>query len=85
MGTSVSTLKSWFERGVAQEATHMIVVCDTFDWDDYPVYILPDEDKSVRERYNEFNGKNMQKVMEVYKISLGWEAQSQPGGRVFNF
>jgi len=60
-------LKSWLEAGIAKKATHVIIVCDTFDYDDYPVYVSADED--VRKVYNSFNGPNMQKVMEVYNLS----------------
>lgn len=67
MATSKEDIKSWIKRGQDQNATHMIVVCDTFDWDDYPVYVSATE--NVQEKYNQYNGQNMQKVMEVYNLS----------------
>jgi hypothetical protein len=82
MSTTVAELKAWFEELEKAGATHMIVVCDTFDWDDYPVPVMPHED--VFEVEAKYDGKNMQKIMEVYKISLGWEAQSGPR-QVFNY
>lgn len=66
MGTSRQEISEWFERGVSAGATHMIVVCDTFDHEDYPVYVGPDED--LRKEYDKYNGKNMQRVMEVYVL-----------------
>ncbi len=83
MGTSVEDLSEWFDRGVEQGATHMIVVCDTFDYEDYPVYVKKGED--VRSVYNHYNGPNMQKVMEVYSLSQDKEKQLKGGTRVFNF
>jgi hypothetical protein len=78
---SVTYIQSCFNRAKAQGASHMIMVCDTFDYEDYPVFVQSDLD--VREEVRRMDGKNMQRVMEVYKISLGWEAQSV--GIVFNY
>lgn len=75
MAAQLADLKRWFETAEEVKATHMIVVCDTYDWEDYPVYVNPGEDpRKIAEQYS---GKNMQKVMECYKISLGWESQSK--------
>jgi len=72
MSTGVETLKYWFKNGVDRGATHMIVVCDTFDWSDYPVYVRPEENvREVEAKYK----SNMQKVMEVYKLSLDMNSQ----------
>lgn len=83
MSTSVPMLKDWFREGVKQKATHMIVVCDTFDYDDYPVYVSIEQDAraEVRKRNNE----SMQKVMEVYDLRKSMESQMAPGSRVFNY
>jgi len=45
----------------------LIVVCDQFDWEDYPVYVTATED--VNEKRKLYNGANMQKIMEVYVLS----------------
>lgn len=73
MATTIPMLVQWFNDGVAQGATHMIVVCDTFDWEDYPVYVKPTED--VHEKFAEFHERNMQKVMEVYNLHLNRDDQ----------
>ena len=80
--TTRQDIRSWFDDGVAQNATHMIVVCDTFDHEDYPVYVYPGQD--VRATYDEHNGKNMQRVMEVYHLGSSQEKQLQEH-RAFNF
>ena len=67
MGTTKEDIKEWIKRGQEQGATHMIVVCDTFDWEDYPVYVMPTED--AHKKYANYNGLNMQKVMEVYNLT----------------
>jgi hypothetical protein len=63
----------WLKRGKENGATHVIIVCDTFDYDDYPVYVQPNE--SAREIADEYNKKSMQRVMEVYSLSLSIESQ----------
>jgi len=56
----------WVEEAKENGAQYIISVCDTFDWDDYPVYVMPGEDlEKIKEGYN---GGNMQKINEVITI-----------------
>lgn len=71
--TTRDEIKIWLQRAQEAGATHMIVVCDTYDYDDYPVHILPGQD--VHHEIEKRNGKNMQKIMEVYSLSLDIEMQ----------
>lgn len=73
MGTTKEEISTWFDAGVALGATHMIVACDTFDHEDYPVYVKFGED--VHEKYKEYNGQDMQRVMEVYSLRLPKDGQ----------
>lgn len=58
----------WFLKGRdTLKATHMIIVCDTFEWEDYPVYVSSMQ--NVHEQVVLFDGSNMQKVMEIYDLS----------------
>ena len=82
MGTSTQEIRNWFNQGTRIGATHMIVVCDTFDYEDYPAYVMLDDD--VHTMHDEIDGKNMQKVMEVYNLSMNREEQLSQH-RVFNF
>lgn len=82
MGTTRDDIRSWLQRAKAEGATHMIVVCDTYDHEDYPVSVQPGED--ARKKYDEYNGKNMQRVMEVYNLSIDIEKQLLEH-RAFNF
>jgi hypothetical protein len=77
MATTVDDLKEWFERGKSEGATHMIVVCDTYDWEDFPVYVTKDQD--VGEELTKRNGQNMAKVMEVYCLSKPFNKQKTNG------
>jgi hypothetical protein len=82
MGTSTQEIRNWFNQGVRIGATHMIVVCDTFDYEDYPVYVEPDKD--AQELVDALDGSNMRRVMEVYNLSMDREEQLSQH-RVFNF
>lgn len=73
MATTKEDIRRWFEAGKKMGATHLIVVCDTFDWEDYPVYV--DKTEDVRRMFEKYNGKNMQKVMEVYSFHRDIKSQ----------
>lgn len=68
MATTKDTILGWLKVGQSKGATHVIVACDTFNHDDYPVYVLPSDD--VQEKFEELDDVNMQEVMEVYNLGL---------------
>lgn len=79
---SIETISRWLDTMYADEdTTHMIVVCDTYDYEDYPVYV--DRTQNVRNVEKKYYG-NMQKVMEVYSRKLTKEAQLEQF-RAFNY
>ncbi len=73
MTATLNDIKDWLRRGVANEATHVIIVHDTYDHENYPVYVLSGED--VFERASKYNGQNMQVIDEVYDLSMSIEDQ----------
>jgi hypothetical protein len=73
MSTTRDDIRGWLERAKKEGATHMLIICDTYDWEDYPVNVPPH--KKVADVYKQYNGLNMQKVMEVYALHLDIEAQ----------
>ena len=75
MAASQGDIRGWIARARSEGATHMIVVCDSFDHDDYPVLVKPGED--AREVASRYDGKNMQCIMEVYSMALDTEGQLQ--------
>lgn len=81
MAMTKDQIRQYLEHGKVQNATHVIIVCDTFDWEDYPIFVLPHEDaRTIAKEY----GTNMQKVMEVYSLSHDWNAQLNES-RAFHF
>lgn len=81
MGTTPDDIRSWLEAGKKQKATHVIIACDTFDWEDYPVYVKKTE--KIEEVIAKYDKVNMQKVMEVYNLSMDIETQIK-SGRAYN-
>jgi hypothetical protein len=71
MAASRQDISRWFDEGVSKGATHMLVVCDTFDWEDYPVFAKGDVDIKI-EHYRQ---ASMQKIMEVYNLSMSKQEQ----------
>lgn len=73
MTATYDDITRWLESAKAQKATHLIVACDTFDHDNYPVYAFSKEE--CQEKVNKRKGQNMQTVDEVYDMSMDIEAQ----------
>lgn len=84
MAATKDDIRQWLQSGKAQNATHVIVVCDTFDYEDYPVFVSPNENAQSKAREYGTTGHNglptlanmsMQRVMEVYSLSHDLESQ----------
>lgn len=65
--TTLEKIKEWYLEGKKEKYKYLTVMCDEFDWSDYPVY----GDKPVKG-----NPEKMQKVMEVYDLSIPFELQN---------
>jgi len=66
-------LRAWFEHGKREGADYMIVVCDQFDWEDYPVYVTSDED--IHNRISYYRHSPMQQIMEIYDLKQDRDEQ----------
>ena len=69
MPTTRSDILRWLEDSEPQH-THMLVVCDTFDYEDYPVHT-----SDVHESIRKYQDASMQKIMEVYNLSMDLSEQ----------
>ena len=67
--TTINTIRTWLKEA-PENKTHMLVVCDTFDYEDYPVYT-----DNLNESLKKYQNASMQKVMEVYNLHVDIEAQ----------
>jgi hypothetical protein len=68
--TTKDEIRGWLECEQARGATHMLVVMDTFDREDYPVYVKPGENPRAVAR-----GCSGDRVMECYAFHLDLEQQ----------
>lgn len=74
MAATRTDISNWLDKLYADDdLTHMIVVCDTWDHEDYPVYVTKDQD--VQEEREKHSNASMQRVMEVYSKSHTKESQ----------
>lgn len=73
MGTTQEDIKGWLAEGKKEKATHVVIVCDTFDYEDYPVYVKKGQD--IHKVVDAYHGKNMARVMEVYNLAKPIEPQ----------
>lgn len=81
--TTKTEIRAWLERAKEQGASHMFVVCDTFDWEDYPKFHAFESAEKARaeaERYP----RGMNKLMEVYRLDMDWDDQLR-ASRSFNY
>jgi hypothetical protein len=71
MAASREDISKWFDEGVAKGATHMCIICDTFDHEDFPRYVMAGSDpKHVSGAIG-----SMERLMEVYALHLPKDTQ----------
>ena len=73
--TTRGMISEWFDRGVADGAKHMLVICDTFDHDDYPVFTKTDFDCLLKYK----NPGEMQRVIQVIETTLAVRGKGVDG------
>jgi hypothetical protein len=66
MAATREDVDRWIRTAKKMKCKFIISVCDTFDWDDYPVY-CKDYTELIKE-YDSHNGTNMQKINEIIEI-----------------
>ncbi len=75
-------IERWLQSAKEKGATHLIIVVDMYDHDNYPVYVS--KDKDVREEEERIASQSMQGVDEVYNMSMDIESQLSEQ-RAFNY
>jgi gamma-glutamylcyclotransferase (GGCT)/AIG2-like uncharacterized protein YtfP len=83
MAITKAEIKECFESHNNGQYSHMIMVCDTFSYEDYPVYVRNNE--KIHEKVLEIDNKNMQQVMEVYNYKMDICSQINDTRYVKNF
>lgn len=67
MGITREAISAWIKEGRALGMQYLIVACDTFDYEDYPIFCK--DAQECEKKYKEHDGLNMQRVMEVYNLT----------------
>lgn len=66
MAATRQEVDGWIESAKEKKIPFILSVCDTWDYDDYPIF-CKDLDE-LQEEYDKHDGVNMQRVNEVIKI-----------------
>ena len=62
-----------FKEGVEMGATRMAIICDTFDWEDFPIYDVYPDYKGTLSRAE--RRENMLQLMETYDLTADIDEQ----------
>ena len=74
MGTTRQEIREWLEAAKEEEnISHVIIVCDTFDYEDYPISVKRGWD--IKKVIKQYNMENMQRIMEIYNLDMDMEKQ----------
>ncbi len=66
MAVKSEDIKRWLIEAKRMKATHLIIACDSFDYDNYPVYLK--EGQSVELEIKRLKGQDMTRIDEVYSM-----------------
>lgn len=67
MAATRTDVNRWIATAKENGDKYIISVCDTYDWDDYPVYCKDKEE--LADAIPRYDGKNMQKINEIIEIN----------------
>lgn len=74
MTTTKEDIVKWLKMAKEEgNISYVIIVCDTYDWNDYPVNVKVGQD--IEKIMKKYNGINMQKIMEIYNLDMDIEQQ----------
>ncbi len=66
MSEMSNNMKRWLKEAEEKGAVYVLDVCDTFDYDHYPIYVM--DEINLEAIVNEFNGRDMQQVYGTYRV-----------------
>jgi hypothetical protein len=71
MAATKENIKKWIVDSSDRKMDYMIVVCDQYDYENFPVFVTSENLHKEAKRY----GRDMHKVMEIYDLNGDIEAQ----------
>ena len=68
MAATKRKITEWLEKGKRRHATHVIIIYNTFNYDDYPIYVQSYE--NARQKIEQYRQKKIQQIRtkQNYKI-----------------
>ena len=63
---SHETIQQWCREKFKAGSTHMLVICDTYDYEQYPCGLTAAD---FWDRYRHYDGHNMQRIEGVYALT----------------
>lgn len=63
---SLQDIEKSIAEGKGKGATHVIIVCDRFDYTDYHRFVMPGQ--TVEEVIADIKTNDMQRIMDVYEV-----------------
>lgn len=72
MAASRQEISKWFDEMKSLGHEYLLVVCDTFDHEDYPVGVSK---RAIRTVVDEYNKQPLQRVIECYDLSMDKDTQ----------
>ena len=71
--TTKNEIMSWFKRGIHDGKKWMIIIADTFSYENYPFYC--DTREQVDEKCVDVENADMTRIMEVYNLTASRDYQ----------
>ncbi len=65
MSTIQEDTKRWIKEGKKQKAAYLLIVCDRFNYENYPVYVKKNE--SLEEKKNQYS-IHMQSIDDIIDL-----------------
>jgi hypothetical protein len=76
MTASYDDISSWFDVGLKRGSTHMLIICDRFSYENYPVYVdLGDDPEDAHDMYQ--HKLEMTSVDEIYDLRMDKAVQME--------
>ena len=66
MAATQEDINRWMQKAIIKGVPYIVSVCDTFDYEDYPVYCKDEEE--LEEAKAKYDGINMQRINEIITI-----------------
>ena len=73
MSATLQDIQGWLDEAKKDNATHLIIAVDTYDHENYPVYVTSDE--NIQKEIERIENASMQNIDEVYKMSMSIDEQ----------